>query len=60
MKSKDLQNSIREEFAKKLSEAIQSGEPDQVAQAMADMTENIQTEILERAKDVASDRKSVV
>ncbi len=54
MKSKDLQNSIREEFAKKLSEAIQSGEPDQVAQAMADMTENIQTEILERAKDVAS------
>lgn len=54
MKSKDLQNSIREEFAKKLSEAIQSGEPDQVALAMADMTENIQTEILERAKDVAS------
>lgn len=54
MKSKDLQNRIREEYAKKLSEAIQSGEPEQVAQAMADMTENIQAEILERAKDVAS------
>lgn len=54
MKSKDVQEITREELAQKFNDAIKSGEAEQVAQAFADMAENIQSEVLERAKGAAA------
>lgn len=54
MKNKDLEEINRKELAQKFNEALKSGKTEQVAQAMADMAENIQEEILERAKGVAA------
>lgn len=54
MKSKDLEMLTREELAQKFSDALKTEDPEQVAQAMADMAEGIQSEILERAKDMAA------
>lgn len=54
MKSKDLKNLTREELAQKFNEALESGDAKEVAQAFADMAENIQSEVLERAKDAAA------
>lgn len=50
MKSKDVNQNMREELAQKFNEALKSGDAGQLSQAMADMAENIQNEILERAK----------
>lgn len=54
MKSKDLEEITRKELAQKFNEALKSGKTEQVAQAMADMAEGIQAEILERAKGAAA------
>ena len=54
MKSKDLEEITRKELAQKFNEALKSGQTEQVAQAMADMAEEIQAEILERAKGAAA------
>ncbi len=54
MKSKDVKELTREELAKKFNEALKSEDTAQVAQAFADMAENIQSEVLERAKDAAA------
>lgn len=54
MKNKDLEEINRKELAQKFNEALKSGKTEQVAQAMTDMAENIQKEILERAKGVAA------
>ncbi len=54
MKSKDVKELTREEPAKKFNEALKSEDTAQVAQAFADMAENIQSEVLERAKDAAA------
>ena len=54
MKSKDVEQLTREELAQKFNKALESGDAEQVAQAMAEMAENIQNEILERAKGVAA------
>lgn len=54
MKSKDLQELAREELAQKFNKALESGDAAEVAQAFADMAENIQQEVLERAKDAAA------
>ncbi len=53
MKSKDVEMLTREELAQKFSDALKTDDPEQVAQAMAEMAEGIQSEILERAKDAA-------
>lgn len=54
MKSKDVKELMREELAQKFNSALESGDAEQVAQAFADMAENIQQEVLERAKDAAA------
>lgn len=54
MKSKDVKELTREELAQKFNEALKSEDTAQVAQAFADMAENIQSEVLERAKDAAA------
>lgn len=54
MKSKDVQNMMREELSQKFNEAIKSGDTEKVAQAFVEMAENIQAEVLERAKDAAA------
>lgn len=54
MKSKDVKELTREELAQKFNEALKSEDTAQVAQAFADMAENIQQEVLERAKDAAA------
>lgn len=54
MKSKDVKELTREELAQKFNSALESGDAKQVAQAFADMAENIQSEVLERAKDAAA------
>ncbi|MCM1217227.1 MAG: phage major capsid protein [Lachnospiraceae bacterium] len=54
MKSKDLKELTREELAQKFNSALESGDAAQVAQAFADMAENIQQEVLESAKDAAA------
>lgn len=54
MKSKDVKQITREELAQRFNDALKSEDTEQVAQAMADMAENIQQEILERAKDAAA------
>ena len=50
MVSKDVKENTRAELAQKFNEALKSNDPEQVAQAMAEMAENIQSEILEKAK----------
>lgn len=54
MKSKDVKELTREELAQAFNEALKSEDTAQVAQAFADMAENIQQEVLERAKDTAA------
>lgn len=54
MKSKDVKNLMREKLAQKFNEALESGDAEKVAQAFAEMAENIQQEVLERAKDMAA------
>ena len=54
MKSKDVKELTREELAQAFNEALKSEDTAQVAQAFADMAENIQQEVLERAKDAAA------
>lgn len=54
MRSKDVKELTREELAQKFNSALESGDAKEVAQAFADMAENIQSEILERAKDAAA------
>ena len=54
MKSKDVKALTREELAQKFNEALKTNDPEQVAQAMADMAEGIQNEIMERAQSVAN------
>lgn len=54
MKSKDVKQITREELAQRFNDALKSEDVEQVAQAMVDMAENIQQEILERAKDAAA------
>nr|DAM20935.1 MAG TPA: major capsid protein [Caudoviricetes sp.] len=54
MKSKDVVALTREELAKKFNEALKTNDPEQVAQAMADMADGIQTEILEKAQSMAA------
>ena len=50
MKSKDVEMLTREELAQKFSDALKTDDPEQVAQAMADMADGIQQEILQKAK----------
>ena len=54
MKSRDVKELLRGELAQKFNSALESGDAAQVAQAFADMAENIQQEVLERAKDAAA------
>lgn len=54
MKSKDVRALTREELAQKFNEALKTEDPEQVAQAMADMADGIQNEILERAQSMAN------
>ena len=54
MKSKDVKALTREELAQKFNEALKSEDPEKVAQAMADMADGIQSEILERAQSMAN------
>lgn len=54
MKSKDVKEMTREKLAQAFNEALKSEDTEQVAQAFADMAENIQQEVLERAKDAAA------
>lgn len=54
MKSKDVKELARKELAQAFNEALKSEDTAQVAQAFADMAENIQQEVLERAKDAAA------
>lgn len=54
MKSKDVLEQNKKELAAKFNEALKSEDAEKVAQALTDMAENIQSEILERAKDVAN------
>lgn len=54
MISKDVQNMMREDLSQKFNEAIKSGDAEKVAQAFVEMAENIQEEVLERAKDAVA------
>lgn len=54
MKSKDVKKLTREELAQAFNEALKSEDTAQVAQAFVNMAENIQQEVLERAKDAAA------
>ncbi len=54
MRSKDVKEITREELAQAFNEALKSEDTAKVAQAFADMAENIQQEVLERAKDAAA------
>ena len=54
MKSKDVEMLTREELAQKFSDALKTDDPEQVAQAMAEMAEGIQSEILEKAQSMAA------
>ena len=54
MKSKDIEMLTREELAQKFSDALKAEDPEQVAQAMADMAEGIQNEVLEKANGMAA------
>lgn len=54
MKSKDIEQLEREELAQRFNAALKSENPEEVAQALADMAENIQSEIMERAKGMVA------
>lgn len=54
MKSKDVEMLTREELAQKFSDALKTDDPEQVAQAMADMAEGIQSELLQKAQSMAA------
>lgn len=54
MKSKDVKDLARKELAQKFNTALESGDESQVAQAFADMADNIQQAVLEQAKDAAA------
>lgn len=54
MKSKDLEELARKELAQKFNDALKSEDTAAVAQAFADMAENIQQQVLEQAKDAAA------
>lgn len=54
MKSKDLKNETRTEVVQALNAAMASGEPEQIAQAMADLAENIENEVMQAAKDTVN------
>lgn len=54
MESKDIKMLTREKLERKFMDAFKSDDPAQVAQAMTEMAENIQKEIMERAKDAAA------
>lgn len=54
MKSKDVKALNREELAQKFNEALKTNDPEQVAQAMADMADGIQNEIMERAQSMVN------
>lgn len=49
MKSKDVMEQQREELVEKFNAALKSEDPEQVAQAMADMAAGIEEEILQKA-----------
>lgn len=53
MKSKDVEKLTRTELAQKFNEALKTEDPEQVAQAMADMADGIQQEILQKAQSMA-------
>lgn len=54
MKSRDVEEMTRGKLAQKFNEALKSEDAEQVAQAFADMAEQIQQEVLERAKDTVA------
>lgn len=54
MKSKDVEMLTREELVQKFTDAFKSDDPEQVAQAMSEMAEGIQNEILQKAKNAAA------
>ena len=54
MKSKDVEQLTREELAQKFNEALKTEDPDAVAQAMADMAEGIQNEVLQKAQSMSA------
>ncbi len=54
MRSKDLYELTREELKQKFNNALESGDTAQIAQAFVEMAENIQQEVLERAKDAVA------
>lgn len=54
MKSKDVEMLERTDLAQKFNEALKSNDPEQVAQAMADMADGIQQEILQKAQSLAA------
>ncbi|MBD5504092.1 MAG: phage major capsid protein [Lachnospiraceae bacterium] len=54
MKSKDVKELTRVELSQQFKTALESGDEAQVAQAFADMADNIQQAVLEKAKDAAA------
>ena len=54
MKSKDILEQKRKERAQKLNEAIATNDPEAVAQAMAEMAESIQEDVLEAAQHITN------
>lgn len=54
MKSKDVKELTRAELSQQFKTALESGDEAQVAQAFADMADNIQQAVLEQAKDAAA------
>ena len=58
MKSKDVKELMREELAQKFNSALESGDAEQVAQAFADMADNIQQEV--RSEEHTSELQSPV
>ena len=54
MKSKDVEKLTREELAQKFNEALKTEDPDAVAQAMVDMAEGIQNEVLQKAQSMSA------
>lgn len=53
MKNKDVKEMTRGKLAQQFNEALKSEDAEQIAQAFADMAEQIQQEVLEQAKDAA-------
>lgn len=54
MKSKDLKNASRTEIVQALNAAMAAGEPEQIAQAMEYLAENIENEVMQAAKDMVN------